>query len=496
MAAHDVRHRTDGGSASGRVPGGGRLKRVPDALCRTLVAPGCVRILAPTCPCACGLAACRCAAERSVRDRGVAQLAEQRSPKPQVAGSSPVTPASTQETRAGLGTTGTRTRRRERGVGPVTAEARRERWSDRPGAARTPRGRAGAARGAARAPPPTVRGRRSRPGRPTGDKGRRTRSRDGRPPGRRSRCPSGSVRFLREVVAELRKVIWPTRKRADHLHDRRPRLRGVHGRTGRGAGPAVRPGRDAPCSADADTTGAGTPATRKRDAVTELRGTDHRAAPVRRRRALARSSSDLARRWPRPTDVESAADRSRPHRRRRRRRRRDRRRDATAADDADDAADAERRRRRRRRRRATLDDGRRRRCADAETTPTMSPRATRTTDGRGRRGRPGRGDARRAAARARRLVRRALLRRLREQGEDQPRDPDPDPGRGGLHLPGRGAHRRGHRDQERAAQAGPAQGAARLHPRAHGPQRRSRGAPCATPRASPASSAPPRGRRR
>ena len=100
--------------------------------------------------------------------------------------------------------------------------------------------------------------------------------------------------------------------------------------------------------------------------------------------------------------------------------------------------------------------------------------------GRGRRGRcrragpgrrPGRGDARRAAPRAGRLVRRALLRRLREQGEVQPRDPGADPGRRGLHLPGRGAHRRGHRDQERPAQAGAAQGAARLHPGPDGAQR-------------------------
>ncbi|MGQ0480620.1 MAG: preprotein translocase subunit SecE [Pseudonocardia sp.] len=45
---------------------------------------------------------------------------------------------------------------------------------------------------------------------PDGGKGRSTPSRDGRtttlsPPAR-------VVRFLREVVAELRKVIWPTRK--------------------------------------------------------------------------------------------------------------------------------------------------------------------------------------------------------------------------------------------------------------------------------------------
>ncbi len=71
----------------------------------------------------------------------------------------------------------------------------------------------------------------------------------------------------------------------------------------------------------------------------------------------------------------------------------------------------------------------------------------------------------------RRLVRRALLRRLREQGEGQPGDPRADARRGGLHLPGRGADRRGHRDQERPAQAGAAQGAARLHPGPDGAQR-------------------------
>ena len=59
------------------------------------------------------------------------------------------------------------------------------------------------------------RGRRSAPV-PSGDgseasgKGRATAVRDGRPT--RCRCSSRLTRFLREVVAELRKVIWPTRK--------------------------------------------------------------------------------------------------------------------------------------------------------------------------------------------------------------------------------------------------------------------------------------------
>ncbi|MBW0091549.1 preprotein translocase subunit SecE [Pseudonocardia sp. KRD-184] len=42
-----------------------------------------------------------------------------------------------------------------------------------------------------------------------GDKGRATAVRDGRPA--KASLPSRVVRFLREVVAELRKVIWPTR---------------------------------------------------------------------------------------------------------------------------------------------------------------------------------------------------------------------------------------------------------------------------------------------
>jgi preprotein translocase subunit SecE len=42
-----------------------------------------------------------------------------------------------------------------------------------------------------------------------GDKGRATAVRDGRPA--KASLPSRLIRFLREVVAELRKVIWPTR---------------------------------------------------------------------------------------------------------------------------------------------------------------------------------------------------------------------------------------------------------------------------------------------
>ena len=53
------------------------------------------------------------------------------------------------------------------------------------------------------------RGRRSGPA-PDGGRGRATAVRDGHPAA--ASLPSRVVRFLREVVAELRKVIWPTRK--------------------------------------------------------------------------------------------------------------------------------------------------------------------------------------------------------------------------------------------------------------------------------------------
>ncbi len=54
------------------------------------------------------------------------------------------------------------------------------------------------------------RGRRSAPAPVEGGKGRATAVRDTRPT--RASLPSRLVRFLREVVAELRKVIWPSRK--------------------------------------------------------------------------------------------------------------------------------------------------------------------------------------------------------------------------------------------------------------------------------------------
>ncbi len=54
------------------------------------------------------------------------------------------------------------------------------------------------------------RGRRSGPAPAEGGKGRPTAVRDGRPV--KAALPSRVLRFLREVVAELRKVIWPSRK--------------------------------------------------------------------------------------------------------------------------------------------------------------------------------------------------------------------------------------------------------------------------------------------
>lgn len=53
------------------------------------------------------------------------------------------------------------------------------------------------------------RGRRSAPA-PSGGKGRPTAVRDARPD--KASLPSRIARFLREVVAELRKVIWPNRR--------------------------------------------------------------------------------------------------------------------------------------------------------------------------------------------------------------------------------------------------------------------------------------------
>ena len=88
----------------------------------------------------------------------------------------------------------------------------------------------------------------------------------------------------------------------------------------------------------------------------------------------------------------------------------------------------------------------------------------------------------------RRLVRRALLRGLREQGEDQPGEPDPLPRHGGLHLPGRGARPR---TSSRSRTASASRSSARCSPATSWcgwTSTTSRGARSATPPASPASS--------
>jgi preprotein translocase subunit SecE len=55
------------------------------------------------------------------------------------------------------------------------------------------------------------RGRRSGPAHTAAGKGRATSVREARPE-KKDSLPGRVARFLREVVAELRKVIWPTRK--------------------------------------------------------------------------------------------------------------------------------------------------------------------------------------------------------------------------------------------------------------------------------------------
>ena len=115
---------------------------------------------------------------------------------------------------------------------------------------------------------------------------------------------------------------------------------------------------------------------------------------------------------------------------------------------------------------------------DDVVTPTESaedaePRGGRRASRRRRaRGRPPRGVPRPPAEPARRLVRRALVRRLREPGQAQPREPPHLVVDGGVHPRHPGAAGRGHRDQAGAAQAGQAQQVPRLRPRPHGPHRR------------------------
>ena len=111
--------------------------------------------------------------------RGVAQLVEHRSPKPAVAGSSPVAPAD------------------------VARQDARQRWTESPadGGQRHPRGE------------------------------RVTQTRTEAPSARTASAGRGGRigRFLREVISELRKVLWPSRQRAGHLHHRGDRLRRGHG---------------------------------------------------------------------------------------------------------------------------------------------------------------------------------------------------------------------------------------------------------------------------
>ena len=120
---------------------------------------------------------------------------------------------------------------------------------------------------------------------------------------------------------------------------------------------------------------------------------------------------------------------------RRRRGHRGRRRRGDREDAAVEARRSPTRRRGRRRRRRA--EARRGRGAAADVAAEAEARAER---GRRRGGRDPVEEFRARAARpARRLVRRALLRRLREPGEDQPREPHHLPQHGGLHLPDRGA---------------------------------------------------------
>ena len=102
---------------------------------------------------------------------------------------------------------------------------------------------------------------------------------------------------------------------------------------------------------------------------------------------------------------------------------------------------------------------------------------------------PVRRDPRGAAPGPRRLVRRALLRGLREPREDQPRDPHVLAQHGGLHLPDRGADPRGVGRQERRAQDGQGTTCCPATSWSAWSSPTSRGRRCATPQASPASSA-------
>jgi preprotein translocase subunit SecE len=104
-----------------------------------------------------------------------------------------------------------RTEGRESAARPVTAAARRERRASARGESATVRGRV-----EDRVPAET----RPRKGRPTGDGDKKSLSKEERgieTPRRNRADKRPSVfarlaRFIREVIGELRKVIWPTRK--------------------------------------------------------------------------------------------------------------------------------------------------------------------------------------------------------------------------------------------------------------------------------------------
>ena len=107
-------------------------------------------------------------------------------------------------------------------------------------------------------------------------------------------------------------------------------------------------------------------------------------------------------------------------------------------------------------------------------TPRTRPRTSRRGVRRrgARRGRPAGGLPPGALRQAGRLVRGAHLLRHGEPRPRQPREPDLLPPHGGLHPRDRGPDRRGRGDQERPAQDGQAHRAPRLRPGPDGPDRR------------------------
>ena len=261
---------------------------------------------------------------------------------------------------------------------------------------------------------------------PRAGRERRTRGqgpghRGARRPSARVSLPKRLVRFLREVVAELRKVIWPTRKQLvtytlvvlvfvsfmvalvallDFL---------------------VRQGRQLPCSArDRAPTRR---QTRKRDAQVS---TQHDGAGLP---GGVDEVDEVTAEHDAPTEIDPEDSTE------------------TAAEDATDDG---------------TDDGHRAEAVVADETAAEEER----------RGDPV--EALRAALRTRprRLVRRALLRRLREQGEDQPRDAASSPSTWRT-TSSRSRCRPKRSSRSRTASASRCSArSSRLHPGADGPQRR------------------------